>query len=84
METKWVKLHSARTVQNFSTDREGKKRPTTISVQSVNDIVSMPADEADQPVRGREIGADSMFGTAPVAAQMIGPFDRKGPGRMVI
>jgi hypothetical protein len=44
----------------------------------------MPADKADQPVCGRLISADRMFGSAPVAAQMIAPFGRQQARRMIV
>ncbi len=51
---------------------------------AVNHRATMPANETDQPVRGRQIGADGMFGSPPIAAQMLGPQQREVAGRMVV
>jgi len=43
----------------------------------------MLGDEADQPVRGGEIGADRVVGATPVTAQMVGPGAGDRTGRMI-
>ena len=38
-------------------------------------LAAVPAEEGDEPVGRREIGADGMFGAPTVAAQMLGAGD---------
>jgi hypothetical protein len=38
----------------------------------------MPGQEADQPVRGGDIGADRMLGPPPLVGQMVVPAPRDG------
>jgi hypothetical protein len=44
----------------------------------------MAAEEGDQPVRGRDIGANGMLGPAPLARQMVVPALRDGGRFMVL
>ena len=43
-------------------------------------LAEMAAEETDQPVRGRDISADGMFGAAALAGQVIVPARGNGGG----
>ena len=47
-------------------------------------LTPMPAEEIDQPMRGRDIGADRVRRAAAIMSEMVSPARRKGPRRMVV
>ena len=47
-------------------------------------LAMMAAKEIDQPMGGRDIGADRVRGTAAAMGKMTRPTRRKGPRRMLL
>jgi hypothetical protein len=43
----------------------------------------MASEKGDQPMRGGDIGADGMFGAAPVTPEMIAPCRSEGTRGMI-